>query len=637
MHARLAGSLLAILASVVALLPRGDAADGAVPPASAPFGAAPVAVSRRGAVASATAEASEAGAEIVASGGNAVDAAVATALALAVTYPSAGNLAGGGFAVGRTPAGELWALDFRETAPAGTWRNSFLGPDGKARPHASTTGGLAVATPGTVRGLEALHRRYGRLPWARLFRPAVRLARSGFRVQPGLTRILAAYEADLARDAAAAKIFLRDGKALAPGTLLVQEDLARTLETIAAKGADGFHRGAVARKIAAFVQATGGVLTEEDIAGYEPEWRPPFVFDDGRFRLVTMPLPSSGGFLLSSILGQLRFVHGSIEDRDAVESIHLIAEAERRAFADRNRFLGDPACVDVPLAGRSSRRRGSPRSGSRSIRRARHRRPRSPAAAWPREPDQTTHFVTATADGGVVSVTYTLNDTLGNHTVVPGVGVLLNNEMDDFATEPGAANSYGLVQGESNAVRAGARALSSMTPTIVLEGGRPRLALGSPGGAVIPTTVLQVYLNALVPRRAARRGRRGAALPPPAPPGPDRARARRLPGRRAGGAPREGARALRARHALHGREDRPRPRGRVREGRLAHRGGRPARLRGREGSGGRGRAASSAAATGTAAPGRCPRARALRGRTRRPRACRPSRRRRSAFAAGRRW
>lgn len=467
-----------------------------LPSASAPFGPAPVAHSRRGAVASATAEASDAGVEILAAGGNAVDAAVATALALAVTYPSAGNLAGGGFAVGRTASGELWALDFRETAPAATWRNSFLGPDGKARPGASMKGGLAVGTPGTVRGLEVLHRRHGKLPWARLFAPALRLARQGFRVQPGLTKIIGAYEADLARDPEASRIFLSEGKALPAGTLLVQEDLARTLETVAAKGADGFHRGDVARRIAAFVRATGGVLTEEDLAGYRPEWRPPFVFDDGRFRFVTMPLPSSGGFLLASILGQLRFAQGSIADRDAAGSIHLVAEAERRAYADRNRFLGDPACVDVPLATLLKPARLAALGFAIDPSRA------TPSAtilggAGTRDPEQTTHFTAATADGGVVAVTYTLNDTLGNHTVVPGVGVLLNNEMDDFATEPGAANSYGLVQGESNAVRAGARPLSSMVPTIVLEDGRPRLALGSPGGAVIPTTVLQVTLNAL--------------------------------------------------------------------------------------------------------------------------------------------
>jgi gamma-glutamyltranspeptidase/glutathione hydrolase len=428
-----------------------------------------------------------------------VDAAVATAFALAVTYPPAGNVAGGGFAVGRSPDGELWALDFRETAPAGTWRDSFLGPDGKARPRASTLGGLAVGTPGTVRGLEALHRRYGKLPWARLVAPAVRLARDGFRVPPGLAAQFAGYKASLSKDAEAARLFLPGGRPLPAGSLLVQEDLAQTLETIAERGADGFHRGAVARRIAAFVQQTGGVLTEEDLALYRPRWRPPFIFDDGPFRLVTVPLPSSGGFLLASILGQLRFVGGSIEDRDAPETLHLTAEAERRAYADRNRFLGDPDCVDVPLSSLLDPARLAALGFSIDASRATPSRAIE-GGAWPREPEQTTHLSTATADGGAVALTYTLNDTMGNRTVVPGLGVLLNNEMDDFAVEPGAANAYGLVQGEANAVRAGARPLSSMTPTIVLEGGRPRLVLGSPGGGTIPTTVLQVYLN------AARRG-----------------------------------------------------------------------------------------------------------------------------------
>lgn len=495
MRARLAAVALATVALGVASLPRRTVArSSAIPPASAPFGPARVAHSRLGAVAAATPEATAVGAAILVAGGNAEDAAVATAFALAVTYPPAGNLAGGGFAVGRTSGGELWALDFRETAPAGTWRDSYLGPDGRVRRGASTRGGLAVGIPGTVRGLEALHRRYGKLPWARLVAPAVRLARGGFPVPQGLAKLFSEYAPELAKDAGASRLFLPGGEPLPAGALLVQEDLARTLETIAAQGADGFHRGETARRIAAFVCETGGVLTEEDLAGYEPEWRPPFVFDDGPFRLVTMPLPSSGGFLLASILGQLRFVRGSIDDRDAPETIHLVAEAERRAYADRNRFLGDPGCVDVPLAELLAPARLAALGFSIGTSRA------TPSTAieggaWPKESRQTTHFVTATADGAAVSVTYTLNDTLGNRTVVPGVGTLLNNEMDDFAVEPGTANAYGLVQGESNAVRAGARPLSSMTPTIVLEGGRPLLVLGSPGGGTIPTTVLQVYLN----------------------------------------------------------------------------------------------------------------------------------------------
>src|SRR5664279_5165384 len=238
MRARLASGFV-LLVSVPAVLSGG----GARLSASAPFGEAKTVNARLGAVASATPEATAVGAAVLAAGGNAVDAAVATAFALAVTYPPAGNLAGGGFAVGRTPGGELWALDFRETAPAGTWRDSFLGPHGKARRGASTRGGLSVGTPGTVRGLEELHRRYGKLPWPRLVAPAVRLAREGFRVPPGLAKILATYAPDLARDPAARALFAPGGVPLPGGTLLVQEDLAKTLETIAAQGSDGLHRG----------------------------------------------------------------------------------------------------------------------------------------------------------------------------------------------------------------------------------------------------------------------------------------------------------------------------------------------------------------------------------------------------------
>src|ERR1019366_5770010 len=393
--------------------------------------------------------------------------------------------------------GDFFALDFRETAPAATWRNTYLDAGGASRAQASRYGGLAGATPGTVRGLEALHRKFGRLPWGRLVAPAIALARDGYRVPPGLARDLAEERVRrvLSRDPQAARLFYPQGEPVAAGTLLVQPDLAATLEAIASRGADGFHRGEVARRIAAFVRATGGVLTEADLAGYAPSWRIPFAFDYGRFRLVTLPLPSSGGFLLASILGQLRFVRGPIDDRDAPETLHLVAEAERRAYADRNRFLGDPSCVDVPLAALLAPARLAALGFSIDPARATASSSLE-GGAWPRDPDQTTHLSTATADGGAVALTYTLNDTLGNRAVVPGVGVLLNNEMDDFAVQPGAANAYGLVQGESNAVRAGARPLSSMTPTIVLEDGRPRLVLGSPGGGVIPTTVLQVYLNA---------------------------------------------------------------------------------------------------------------------------------------------
>ena len=465
--------------------------------ASTPFGEAPSAHSKEGMVSAATPESVEAGARVLAAGGGAVDAAIAVAFVLAVTYPQAGNLAGGGFAVVRTPEGGFFALDFRETAPAATWQNTYLVAGGASRPQASRYGGLAVATPGTVRGLEALHRRFGRLPWSRLVAPAIALARDGYHVPPGLARELAdaPVRRVLSRDSEAARLFYPQGKPVAAGTLLVQPDLARTLEAIASRGADGFHRGEIARRIAEFVRATGGVLTEADLAGYAPSWRIPFAFDYGHFRLATMPSPSSGGFLLASILGQVRFVRGEISSRGAAETIHLIAEAERRAYADRNRFLGDADCVDVPLARLLAPARLAALGFSIDPARATPSREIA-GGAWPGERDQTTHLSTATADGDAVALTYTLNDTFGNGSIVPGVGVLLNNEMDDFSAVPGSANMYGLVQGEANAVRAGGRPLSSMTPTIVLEGGRPRFVLGSPGGPTIPTTVLQVFLNA---------------------------------------------------------------------------------------------------------------------------------------------
>jgi gamma-glutamyltranspeptidase len=285
-----------------------------------------------------------------------VDAAVATAFALAVTYPQAGNLAGGGFAVGRTRNGGVFALDFRETAPAGTWERTFIHPDGSRRGDASLVGGLSVATPGTVRGLEELHRRLGRLPWARL------------RASPETRRI-----------------FFRGDEPVPAGELLVQPELAATLEAIASGGADAFHRGSVARLVA----------------------------------------------------------------------------------------LGASLRLD----------RATPSSAIQ-------------AGAVPREGDQTTHFSVATADGEAVAVTYTLNETFGNGDVVPGVGVLLNNEMDDFATQPGRPNLFGLIQGTSNAVRGGARPVSSMCPTVVLEDGRPRFVLGSPGGSTIPSAVLEVFFRA---------------------------------------------------------------------------------------------------------------------------------------------
>ncbi len=460
-----------------------------------PFGRAPLVSSRRGVVSSAEKNASRVGAAVLAEGGNAVDAAVATAFALAVTYPEAGNLAGGGFAVIRTADGLLWALDFRETAPAGTWERSYLLPDGSPRGNASLAGGLAVATPGTVRGLALLHEKLGRLPWRRLVEPAVALARDGFTVPEWLTADLAQEAARISSHPETRRIFYPGGAPIPAGSRLVQTELADTLAAIAANGPDAFHRGAIAGRIAAHVRVAGGVLSETDLAGYEPVFRPPIVVDYRRFRLVAMPPPSAGGVLLQSILSQLEVAAGDLATLPPDARLHLLAEAERRAFADRNEFIGDPDCVPIPLARLLAPERLAALGASIDPRKATPSSSIRPGGVSDGG-TSTTHFSVATADGEAVALTYTLNETFGNGDVVPGVGVLLNNEMDDFAVHPGRPNLFGLVQGESNAVRPGARPASSMTPLVVLENGRPRFVLGSPGGSTIPSSVLQVFLDA---------------------------------------------------------------------------------------------------------------------------------------------
>jgi gamma-glutamyltranspeptidase/glutathione hydrolase len=447
-------------------------------------------------VVSAAPEASSAGAEVLAAGGNAMDAAIATALALAVVYPQAGNLAGGGFLVARSPDGTVQALDFRETAPAHSTRDMFLGPDGRPVPKASTTTSLAVATPGSVRGYAEAHRRLGRLPWARVVAPAERLAREGFLVPAGLSADLAESRELLTRWEETRRLYFPDGNPLPAGALLRQPDLAATLARVGKEGPEAFHRGDVATRLVSFVRAHGGVLSEEDLAGYAPIWRAPDEIRFGRLVVHTMPLPSSAGQVLRSVLAQLEVARGPGGGLDA-DSYHLLLEAERRAYADRNRWLGDGDCTVVPLGKILEPARLAALGAS--IDPVTATPSASVGASLPRgagEAEETTHLSVATPDGSAVSLTTTLNGSFGNGAIVPGLGVLLNNEMDDFAIAPGVPNLYGLVQGSVNEVRPGARPLSSMSPSIVEEDGRPLLVVGSPGGSTIPTTVLQVLLRA---------------------------------------------------------------------------------------------------------------------------------------------
>jgi gamma-glutamyltranspeptidase/glutathione hydrolase len=454
--------------------------------------------SRAGMVVTVDRHATEAGVEALRDGGNAVDGAVAAALVLAVTWPVAGNLGGGGFLLHRDPDGSYAALDFRETAPAAIDPRAFLDRDGRPIPGASTASGLAVGVPGSVAGLHAAHARWGRLSWPRVVAPAVRLARRGFPVSDELARSIAVAAPRLTREPDTAALFLVDGRPLPAGHLLVQRDLARTLRAIARHGPDGFYRGPVAEAVARTVRREGGVLATDDLAAYRVAWREPLLGSYRGHRVVTFPPPSSGGIVLLQILGMLERHDVAGAGFGSSAAIHLMVEAERRAYADRSRHLGDPSFHDVPvaelldpeyLAARAAGIRADRATPSAEIR---------PGELARAEPTDTLHLSVTDAEGRAVALTTTLNEAFGAALVAEGTGVLLNNEMDDFALAPDAPSAWGLTGGAANAVAGGKRPLSSMSPTIVepAEGGtRPLLVLGSPGGATIITSVLQVLVN----------------------------------------------------------------------------------------------------------------------------------------------
>jgi gamma-glutamyltranspeptidase/glutathione hydrolase len=452
-----------------------------------------------------------AGVEILRRGGNAADAAVAVGFALAVCYPSAGNLGGGGFLLYRDAVGEVEALDFRETAPGAATRDMFLDASGRPDPERSLWSPLAAGVPGTVAGLGLLHRRHGTLPWPSLLEPAIRLAREGFLVDQGMVERLRRSEGILARDTLSARIFLRDGRGFAPGDTLRQPLLAATLERIAREGPQEFYEGETARLLAEDMRRRGGLITVEDLAAYEPRLRKPL---RGRFRgytIFAMPPPSSGGVVILQILKLLEPLPLEEWGWGSAGGLYVLAEAMRRAFADRAVYMGDPDFVQVPVkellaAEYVDSLRQAILADSARARRVAPGRPRG--VPWPegfvlpwREGRETTHFVVVDGDGAAASVTVTLNAAFGSGLTVAGAGFLLNNEMDDFAAAPGQANYYGLVQGEANAIAPGKRPLSSMTPVLVLRerGGREALylALGSPGGPTIITSVLQVLLGVL--------------------------------------------------------------------------------------------------------------------------------------------
>ena len=437
------------------------------------------------------ARAARIGVDILKQGGNAVDAAVATGFALAVTYPRAGNLGGGGFMVIHRAGGEDIAIDYREAAPAAATAQMFLDADGNPDNRKSRSTGLAVGVPGTVAGLALAHRRYGsgRLTLAQLLAPAIALARDGFDVDGDLADSLPRMRERLARWPSSAAIFLNpDGSVLRPGQRLVQGDLAATLEGIARDGPRAFYEGPVAERIAAAVREAGGTMTADDLRAYDARLRAPVKGTYRGYTVLSMPPPSSGGVHLIEMLNILE----GFALRDDAASRHLMIEAMKRAYADRAAYLGDPDQVTVPLAGLISKRY------AQSLRATIDPDTATPAQSGnplPHEGDNTTHFSVVDGEGNAVSNTYTLNFSYGLGLVAAGTGVLLNNEMDDFTARPGATNAFGLVGFEPNLPAPGKRPLSSMTPTILLQDGRPVLVTGSPGGSRIITAVLQQIVN----------------------------------------------------------------------------------------------------------------------------------------------
>ena len=451
--------------------------------------------------------ASRAGVEMMQAGGNAVDAAVATGFALAVVHPQAGNIGGGGFMLIRMADGSTHFIDYREKAPAAATANMYLDAQGNVIENASLVGYKAVGVPGSVAGMVYALKTYGKLPLAQVMAPAIRLARDGYALAWEDAEDLR--DNDLARFPESRRIFQRNGNSFQQGEILRQPELAHTLERIA-KNPDEFYHGAMAQELAAAIQKGGGLITAQDLAQYEVKERKVIRGTYRDYEVISAPPPSSGGVALLEILNILETYDLSKFGNRSAEAVHLTAEAFRRAFYDRAEFMGDPDFATIPVAQLIDKRyaagwRESIDPAHASISKDLQRpavfneleryAAAHPASASLREPENTTHYSVVDPAGNAVAVTTTLNDTLGSRVTVEGLGFLLNDEMDDFASKQGVPNAYGLIQGPANAIGPGKRPLSAMTPTIVLKHGRLFLVLGSPGGPTIITTVANILMG----------------------------------------------------------------------------------------------------------------------------------------------
>jgi gamma-glutamyltranspeptidase/glutathione hydrolase len=443
--------------------------------------------------------ASRVGVQIMQQGGNAIDAAIGVQLALAVTYPSAGNIGGGGFMVVRMHDGAVAALDYRERAPRRAHRDIFLDANGNVDNQLAQQSHLSAGVPGTVAGLLAAHQRYGTLPFEKLIAPAIEMAHKGIRLTPDEARKLndsrPAFEQS---NPTGTTVFVKpDGSPWKEGDILRQPQLAETLRRISKQGAKGFYEGLTAQYLVAEMQKGNGIMDTLDLKNYRAEWREPIQFGYHQYQFITMPPPSSGGVALCQMLGMLEDVPLAEWGFHSPKAVHAITEAERRAYADRAHFMGDPDFVKMPLHTLTNKRYIRSRWATFDEQKA------TPSASIAHgdiptsESEETTHLSVIDPQGNAVVVTTTLNAAFGSHIVVDDAGFILNNEMDDFSAKPGVPNLYGLVGADANAIAPNKRMLSSMTPTIVTENDQLKLVVGTPGGSTIITTVAQIVLNVL--------------------------------------------------------------------------------------------------------------------------------------------
>lgn len=455
-------------------------------------------ISDNGMVVSQRMIASEVGADILRQGGNAVDAAVATGLALAVVLPRAGNLAGGGFMVLHlADQDKTITIDYREKAPALAHRDLFLDENGNYDKKKAQFSLLSAGVPGTVAGFHHALINYGTLSWKEVLQPSIALAEDGFSIPHDLENILASkrYRARLSADPAASKVFYKeDGSLYKAGETLIQTDLATTLKALSEFGPDAFYKGDIAKLIVKEMERNGGLITLEDLSRYNVLERPPLIGQYKDFKIVSMPPSSSGGTHLIQMLNMLEEFPIKEMGFGTSESIHILAEVMKRAYADRSKYLGDSDFYDVPSS-LTNKDYAKSLNLNIDLDKITPSDEVSPGNPYPYESPDTTHFSAMDAYGNTVSNTYTLNFSYGSGKMIPGTGMLINNEMDDFSSKPGTPNGYGLLGSEANAIQANKRPLSSMTPTIIFKDDKPFVAFGSPGGSRIITTVLQVALN----------------------------------------------------------------------------------------------------------------------------------------------